>query len=264
MTGFIDSHAHLADPAFDPDRESTLDRLRQAGGSAVVCVGESLAAADRAAALAAAHPGFVFATAGIHPHDAAAFDPVHDPGAVRALVARGAVAVGECGLDYHYDHAPRDLQRRAFAAQLALARECDRPVVVHTRDAEDDTRAMVVEAGAAGVRGVLHCYTGSASLAEAALGVGWYVSFSGIVTFKNWFNDAVIRLVPDDRLLVESDSPYLAPVPHRGRRNEPGWVSLTVARVSAVRGVERDALAATTARNAVRLFDLSLHTEIDT
>ena len=261
MTKFIDSHAHLADPAFDADRERVLDRLREEGGAAVVCIGESLAAAERAADLSTKHPGFVFSTAGVHPHDAVSFDPLRDPDAIRALVSRGAVAIGECGLDYHYDHSPREMQRRAFAAQLALARECDRPVVVHTRDAEDDTRAMVVEAGVAGVRGVLHCYTGSQSLAEAALGMGWYVSFSGIVTFKNWLNDAVIRCVPHDRLLVESDSPYLAPVPHRGRRNEPRWVSLTVARVSAVRGVEPDALAAETARNAVRLFGLSLHSE---
>ena len=261
VIGFIDSHAHLADPAFDSDRELALDRLREAGGTAVVCIGESLAAAERASALAARHPGFVFATAGIHPHDAASFDPGCDVTVIREHLARGAVAVGECGLDYHYDHSPRELQRRAFAAQLAVARETDRPVVVHTRDADDDTRAMVVEAGSAGVRGVLHCYTGSPALAEAALVVGWYVSFSGIVTFKNWLNDPVIRLVPDDRLLVESDAPYLAPVPHRGRRNEPAWVSLTVARVSAVRGVEPRALAASTARNAVRLFGLSLQSE---
>lgn len=263
MTSFIDSHAHLADPAFDVDRDAALERLRAAGGGAVVCIGESLAAAERAAALAERHRGFVFATAGVHPHDAASFDSTRDVHAIRELVARGAVAVGECGLDYHYDHSPRELQRRAFAAQLALALDCDRPVVVHTRDAEDDTRAMVVEAGRAGVRGVLHCYTGSEALADAALGVGWYVSFSGIVTFKNWRNDAVIRRVPNDRLLVESDSPYLAPVPHRGKRNEPAWVSLTVARVSTVRGVEPNALAAATTRNAVRLFGLSLHSEND-
>ena len=261
MTGFIDSHAHLADPAFDGDRDAVLMRLRDAGGSAVVCIGESVDAGRRAASLASAHPGFVFATAGLHPHDAASFDQTRDPDSIRELIARGAVAVGECGLDYHYDHSPRDAQRRAFAAQLALAKESDRPIVVHTREAEDDTRAMVVEAGRAGVRGVLHCYTGSEALAEAALGVGWYVSFSGIVTFKNWSNDAVIRSVPADRLLVESDWPYLAPVPNRGGRNEPAWVSFTVARVSAVRGVEPASLAATTARNAVRLFGLSLHSE---
>jgi TatD DNase family protein len=253
---FIDSHAHLADPAFDADRDVVIERARLTGARALVCIGESIDAAERAAAVAAAHPGFVFATAGVHPHDAAAFDPARDPEAIRRLVARGAVAIGECGLDSHYDHSPRDLQRRAFAAQLELARELDRPVIVHTRDAEDDTRAMVVEAGRAGVRGVLHCYTGSHALATAALDVGWYVSFSAIVTFKKWDDDALIRLVPDDRILVESDSPYLAPVPNRGKRNEPAWVTFTVARVAAARGVDATALGATAAANTIRLFSL--------
>ena len=257
MTSFIDSHAHLADPAFEGDRDAAVERARLTGARAVVCIGESIAAAERAAALAARHPGFVFFTAGVHPHDASVFDPSADPERIRDLVQRGAVAIGECGLDSHYDHSPRELQRRAFAAQLALAKELNRPVIVHTREAEDDTRAMVAEAGAAGVRGVLHCYTGSHTLAEAALAVGWYVSFSGIVTFRKWADDDLIRLVPDDRLLVESDSPYLAPVPNRGKRNEPAWVSFTVARVAAARGVEPTTLGELTARNTIRLFDLS-------
>jgi TatD DNase family protein len=256
MTTFIDSHTHLVDPAFDEDRAAAIERARQTGALAVVCIGESIAAAGRAATLAAEHPGFVFFTAGVHPHDAAEFDPARDPDAIRDLVQRGAVAIGECGLDSHYDHSPRDLQRRAFAAQLALARELDRPVVVHTREAEPDTRAMVIEAGQAGVRGVLHCYTGSHALAEAALDVGWYVSFSGIVTFKKWDDDALIRLVPADRLLVESDAPYLAPVPNRGKRNEPAWVSFTVARVAAVRGVDAASLGVQTARNTMSFFNL--------
>lgn len=263
LTAFVDSHAHLADPAFDGDRDATIERARITGALAVVSIGESLDAARRAEQIAAAYPGFVFFTAGVHPHDAAGFDPVRDPDAIRELVARGAVAIGECGLDAHYDHSPRELQRRAFAAQLAVARELDRPVVVHTRDAEDDTAAMVAEAGAAGVRGVLHCYTGSHRLAEIALGVGWYVSFSGIVTFKKWDDHALIRLVPDDRLLVESDSPYLAPVPNRGKRNEPAWVSFTVARVAAARGVDAATLGEQTAANAVKLFGLSLSSRSD-
>jgi TatD DNase family protein len=261
LTSFIDSHAHLADPAFDDDRDAAIERARVTGAKAVICIGESIDAARRAALIAEKNPGFVFFTAGVHPHDGGAFDPLEDPPSIRELVAVGAVAIGECGLDYHYDHSPRDLQRRAFAAQLGLARELDRPVVVHTRLAEDDTRAMVVEAGQAGVRGVLHCYTGSHALAEAALAAGWYVSFSGIVTFKKWDDDALIRLVPDDRLLVESDSPYLAPVPNRGKRNEPAWVSLTVARVAAARGVDASELGAMTARNAVRFFNLPMNPE---
>lgn len=261
MPAFIDSHAHLCDPAFDEDRDAAVQRLRDSGGIGVVCIGESIPAAERAADLAATHPGFVFATVGVHPHDAAQFDPDRDISAIRDLVARGAVAVGECGLDYHYDHSPRPLQRKAFAAQLELARELNRAVVVHTRDADDDTAAMVAEAGASGVRGVLHCFTGPRHVAEIALGVGWYVSFSGIVTFKKWDDDDLIRAVPDDRLLVESDSPYLAPVPNRGRRNEPAWVSFTVARVAAARGAEPNAIAAMTRRNTIRLFGLSISSE---
>lgn len=261
MTTFIDSHAHLADPAFDEDRDTAIERARLTGAAAIVCIGESIAAGERAARLAEQFSGFVYSTAGVHPHDAADFEPARDIDAIRALVERGAVAIGECGLDYHYDHSPRDLQRRAFAAQLALGRELNRPVVVHTREAEDDTRAMIAEAGSAGVRGVLHCYTGSASLAEAALAVGWFVSFSGIATFKKWDGDAVIRLVPDDRLLVESDSPYLAPVPHRGKRNEPAWVTFTVGRVAAARGADSLAIGRQTTRNAIRLFNLPLNSE---
>lgn len=257
MTAFVDSHAHLADPAFDADREVVIERARQSGALAVVCIGESIAAADRAAAIAAAYPGFCYHTAGVHPHDAQQFVAARDLDAIRMEVRRGAVAIGECGLDYHYDHSPREQQRAAFAAQLALAGELERPVVVHTRDAEDDTRSMVLDAAASGVRGVLHCYTGSAALAEAALGAGWHVSFSGIVTFRKWTDDALLRLVPDDRLLVESDAPYLSPVPHRGRRNEPAWVSFTVAKLAEVRGVETMALSERTAVNARRLFGLA-------
>lgn len=256
MPAFIDSHAHLADPAFDADRDAVVARARQTGALGIVCIGESLAAADRARGIAAAHPGFVWWTAGVHPHDAATFDLTRDPDAIRAHVAAGAVAVGECGLDYHYDHSPRDRQRAAFEAQLELAAALDRPVVVHTREAEDDTRALVVEAGQGGVRGVLHCYTGSAALAEAALAVGWYVSFSGIVTFRKWTDEALLRLVPDDRLLAESDAPYLAPVPNRGRRNEPAWVSQTVARLALARESTAEAVGRLVTDNARRLFDL--------
>ncbi len=258
MAAFIDSHTHLADPAFDADHDAVIARAVDAGASALIAIGESLGAADRAERIASAHAGLVFWTAGVHPHDAASFDPGADPGLIRAHVDRGAVAIGECGLDFHYDHSPRDLQRRAFGRQLDLAAELGRPVVVHTREAVDDTAVMVDEAGRAGVRGVLHCFSGPASLAEIALAAGWYISFAGIVTFRRWSDDPLIRLVPDDRLLVETDAPYLAPVPHRGKRNEPAFIPLTLARLAQARGQEVDVVAACTTDNAVRLFALAI------
>jgi TatD DNase family protein len=258
MAPFVDSHAHLADPAFDRDREAVIARARDAGALAIIAIGESLAAAERARDIAERHPGFVAWTAGVHPHDAAQFDPQADPARIRDCLRQGAVAVGECGLDYHYDHAPREVQRRVFASQLALAAETGRPVVVHTREADDDTTAMLVEAAAGGVRGVLHCFTGPRALAEQAVVAGWYVSFSGIVTFKRWTDDDLLRFVPVDQLLIETDAPYLAPVPHRGHRNEPAHATRTLARVAAARGTTADVLGSVTARNAARLFALAI------
>ena len=198
----------------------------------------------------------MFSTAGVHPHDAAQFDAARDIPSIEERVKGGAVAIGECGLDYHYDNSPREAQKKAFSAQIDLAAKFKRPLVVHTRDAEEDTAALIGDAAAAGVSGVMHCYTGSHSLAERALAAGWYISFSGIVTFAKWSDDALLRLVPDDRLLVESDSPYLAPVPNRGKRNEPAWVAQTLARVALARGVSAAALGKITAQNTRTLFRL--------
>ena len=255
---YIDSHAHLADPAFDDDRDVVIARARDAGAVCIVSIGESIAAADRAADIAASHPRFVYHTAGVHPHDAAHFDPARDIEEIRRHVAQGAVAVGECGLDYHYDHSPREAQRRAFESQLRVAKELDRPVVVHSREADSDMQAMIGAAGDSGVRGVLHCFTGPHPVADVALSAGWFISFSGIITFKKWDDIALLRLVPDDRLLVESDSPYLAPVPFRGKRNEPAFVPRTIERLASARGTDIDALAAATANNARRFFGLAV------
>jgi TatD DNase family protein len=254
---YIDSHAHLADPAFDADRDLVIDRELGVGARAIVCIGESLAAAGRAETVAASHPGFVVWTAGVHPHDAAEFDAQRDLPLITGHLVRGAVAVGECGLDYHYDHSPRPRQREAFAIQLALARQMAKPVVVHTREAEEDTAAMVAEAGREGIRGVLHCYTGTPALAQVGLHAGWMISFSGIITFRKWTDDALLRLVPDDMLLVESDAPYLAPVPHRGKRNEPAWVPRTIERLAVARHADPRELGARCADNAARLFGLA-------
>jgi TatD DNase family protein len=255
---FVDSHAHLTDSAFDADRAAVIDRARANGCRAVVCIGESLVAADKAMALAATQPAFLSATAGVHPHEAALFDAARDLDILRAHFANGAVAVGECGLDYHYDNSPREVQRAVFGAQIELARETSRPLVVHTRDAEADTIACIAEARSGGVIGVLHCFTGGAALAEAALAAGWYVSFAGVVTFKKWDSDALIRMVPDDRLLAETDSPYLTPAPFRGHRNEPSRVTLIVQRLAEVRGQTPAVTGALVTENARRCFGLAL------
>jgi TatD DNase family protein len=256
MATFVDSHVHLADAAFEEDRAAVIERARLTGARALLCIGESIAAAQRARAIASAYPGFVFFTAGVHPHDATTFDADRDLAAIRSAVHDGAVAIGECGLDAHYDHAPRDRQLAAFEAQMALALELDRPLVVHTREAVADTMALVTRAGREGIRGVLHCFTGPRELAVIALDAGWYVSFSGVITFKKWSDDALLRLPPANRLLVESDAPYLAPVPHRGKRNEPAWVSLTLARLAQARGVTADILGPATSDNARAMFNL--------
>lgn len=256
MTGFIDSHVHLADPQFDADREAVIARAREAGAAGLVCIGESLARAHAARAIAEAHPGFVWWTAGVHPHDAAGYDPARDEPAIRECLAAGAVAVGECGLDYHYDHSPRLVQRRVFASQLALAAEAGRAVVVHSREAAEDTAAMVREAGAAGILGVLHCHTGPVALADAALEAGWCISFAGVITFGKWDDTALLRAIPDDRLLVETDAPYLAPVPHRGKRNEPMHVPQVIAALAAARQATPEFMTSVTAANAARLLTL--------
>jgi TatD DNase family protein len=256
MATFVDSHVHLADAAFDDDGDAVIERARLTGARALMCIGESIDAARRARAVADRHPGFVFFTAGVHPHDAQHFDAGRDIPAIRALIDAGARAVGECGLDYHYDHSPRERQLDAVERQIELARETNRPLVLHSREAVEDTRALVERAGRDGVRGVMHCFTGPRELAVTALDAGWTISFAGVITFKKWTDDALLRLPPVDRLLVESDSPYLAPVPHRGKRNEPAWVSLTLARLAEARGVSPDLLGRAVTENAAKFFSL--------
>lgn len=258
-TGFVDSHAHLADPAFDADRASVLDAAWEAGCGGIVCIGETIAAAERALAIASASDGRVVSTAGVHPHEASTFDATRDEPRLRDLVARGAKAIGECGLDYHYDNAPRDTQRAVFAAHIALAAELGVPVVVHTREAEADTIAAIRDAERAGVIGVLHCFGGGPALAEAGLAAGWYVSYAGVVTFRKWSGDDLIRMVPDNRILAESDAPYLTPVPFRGKRNEPSYVAHTVRRIAEARDQSAAHVGDIVTANAARCFGLVPH-----
>ncbi|NIR45583.1 MAG: TatD family hydrolase [Gemmatimonadetes bacterium] len=250
----FDSHAHLTDDGFASDLDETLARAAEAGVEAVVSIASDLEDARAALALAdRARRPRVFATAGIHPHAAGSFEDTAF-GELEALAddAR-VVALGETGLDFFYDNAPRDAQRVAFRSQLELAERLGLPVVVHAREADAEVAALVGQF-AGRVVGVLHCFSSGAALLQAGLDAGWYVSFSGLITFKKYDDVELVRRVPDDRLLVETDSPYLAPVPKRGRRNEPALVRHTVEKLAEMRGQTLEDVADLTYRNACRFY----------
>jgi TatD DNase family protein len=251
----FDSHCHLTDGRFDDDRAAVIDAALDAGVTRMVTVASDLSDARVAAELARGHPA-LWSTAGIHPHEVGEARAA-DLTALRELAGSWAevVAIGETGLDYFYEHSPRELQRSFFEAHFEVATELDLPIVIHTREAEDDTIAILRNAPAA-VRKVLHCFTGSMRLLEAGLEADCYVSFSGIITFAKFDGQEAVRAVPEQRLLAETDAPYLAPVPRRGKRNEPAFVTHVVAALADIRGESVAAVAQTTARNAERFYAL--------
>jgi len=251
----FDSHCHLTDGRFDEDRAAVLDAALDAGVTRMVTVASNLEDARAAADLAAAHPG-LWSTAGIHPHEVSEAGD-GDLALVEELAATHPeiVALGETGLDYFYDHSPRELQRRWFEAHLEAAADLDLPVVIHTREAEDDTIGILRDAPKS-VRKVLHCFTGSMKLLEVGLEEGCYVSFAGIITFSKFDGQDAVRAVPGDRLLAETDAPYLAPVPRRGKRNEPAFVAHVVAALAEIRGEDVEKASEATAQNAQRFYPL--------
>lgn len=251
----VDSHCHLTDTAFDPDRDAVVSRARAAGVAGIVVVADTLDSSAAALALAERSPGVV-ATAGVHPHHASGFTAAVGAELARYLRRSEVVALGETGLDYHYERSPRTAQRAAFEWHLQAAARSARPVVVHSRDADADTAAMLT-AAPTGVTGVLHCFSAGREVLAAGLEKGFYVSFSGMITFASWSARWAVEAVPDDRLLVETDAPYLAPVPHRGRRNEPSYLPAIVARLAELRSTTPERIAELTARNAGRLFGLA-------
>ena len=247
----IDSHCHLADPGFAAEVGQVLERAWASGVAHVVVIGETPDQAHRALALAS-QDSRLSATAGLHPHEARHWGPEVEARLRGCLADPRCVAVGETGLDFHYDHSPRDDQRRAFDAQLALAAEAGKPAVIHARDADDDVIAILRRQ--AGVTAILHSFSSGMALLRASLALGHYVSFSGMVTFRTWRLDEAIRETPLDRILFETDAPYLAPVPYRGRRNEPAFVRLVAERIAAVRGLPAADVIAATGANARRVF----------
>jgi TatD DNase family protein len=251
----VDSHCHLDFPDFASEVENVVGRARDAGVGLMVTISTKISEFDKVRAIAERFPN-VYCSVGIHPHEAAS-EPETDTATLVDLARHPkVVGIGETGLDYFYEHAPREAQMRAFRAHIAAARETRLPLIVHTRDADEDTaQVLSEEMGKGAFPGLLHCFTSSAQLAETALKFGFYISLSGILTFKTADElRETAGKVPLDRLLVETDSPYLAPIPKRGKRNEPSFVVYTAAKLAEVKGVSQAALAEATTGNFLRLF----------
>jgi TatD DNase family protein len=260
---FIDSHAHLDVPHYDADRAEVISRAREAGVEMMleICGSDvSKGSLDIGLKLAEDYP-FIYAAAGLHPHEASLYDEALEQKLLAMSEHEKVVGWGEIGLDYHYDHSPRDVQRRVFRRQLELAIERRLPAIIHTREAEADTIQILREGwadvGGDKIGGIIHCFTGTQRLAEAARQMGFHISLSGVITFKAAEDlRNVARSVPLDRLLIETDCPFLAPVPHRGKRNEPAFVRETAAQLAELKGRSVEEIAQTTSRNFKRLFKL--------
>ena len=251
----VDSHCHLDFPELSAELDEVVARARRAGIGLMITIGTKLTEFDRVRAIAERYDD-IYCSVGIHPHEAGA-EPEADAERLARLAEHPkVVAIGETGLDYYYDHSPRDAQARSFRAHVGAARITGLPVIVHTRDADDDTARILTEETEKGAYpGLIHCFTASQLLAEKAVDRGLTISLSGIVTFKSAAAlQATAAWVPADRLLVETDAPYLAPIPMRGKRNEPAFVVHTAAKVAALRGISIEDLAATTTANVRRLF----------
>lgn len=251
----VDSHCHLDFPDFAAERGEVLARARRAGIGAFLTICTKVSEFDAVKAIAESADD-VWCSVGIHPHEAAS-QPATDAATLSALARHPkVVGIGECGLDFYYEHSPRERQAEVFRAHAAASRDTGLPLIVHTRDADDETAAILTEeAGKGSLTGVIHCFTSGPQLAEIALNIGFYLSFSGILTFKTAENlRAVARTAPLDRILVETDAPYLAPVPMRGKRNEPSFVVHTAALLAELRGLAPAELAERTTENFFRLF----------
>ena len=257
----IDTHTHLGDIRFDVDRDATILRAQQAGVDAFITIGCDLATSQAAVALTDRYP-FVYASIGVHPHEVKHISNSWYDEFRRLANQKQVVAYGEIGLDYHYNHSSPKEQRDRFREQVALARELTLPIIIHTREAQADTIAILKEEKASEVGGVFHCFSGDAWLAKDALDLGFYLSFSGILTFQNaTMLREIAKTVPLDRLLIETDCPYLTPVPHRGKRNEPAYVSLVAQQLAYLHSGDPDLTVETIGRittdNAKRLFKIA-------
>ncbi len=251
----VDSHCHLDFPEFAPELDAVVARAKDAGVGLCVTIGTKMSGFARVREVAERFDN-VWCSVGVHPHEAEVEALANEAPLIEAARHPKVVGIGETGLDYYYEHSPRDAQKQNFRAHIAASRSTGLPLIVHTRDSDEDTIAILhEEMKRAPFTGLIHCFTGTQALADAALAIGFSISVSGIATFKNsqGLRDVIAR-VPLDRLLVETDAPYLAPVPKRGKRNEPAFVAHTAAVLATLKGVTADALAAATTENFFRLF----------
>jgi len=254
----VDTHAHLNFDSFDGDRENVIQRAREAEIGAIVNVAIDVPTSDASLALAETYPE-IWASVGVHPQDAHTLDDAGRQRLRELTKHPKVVAVGEVGLDFYRDYNPREVQERVFREMLGLAQEADLPLIIHTRDSIERTLALLEEKLAEGpLRGVFHCFSGDREIAERVLALGFYVSFCGNLTFKNSRLPEVLKVVPLERLLLETDSPFMAPVPHRGKRNEPAFVRLTARKIAEIKGLPLEQVVARTTENAVQLFRLKL------
>jgi TatD DNase family protein len=257
----FDTHTHLDDTRYDDDRETMIARAREAGVEAFVTIGCDLKTSQAAIRLAEQHP-FIYASIGVHPHEVKHIEDNWYDEFRRLAKNKKVVAYGEIGLDYHYNHSSPKDQRERFREQIQLARELNLPVIIHTREAQEDTIRILKDEKASEVGGVFHCFSGDAWLAKDALDLGFYLSFSGILTFQNaTMLREIARTIPLDRLLIETDCPYLTPAPYRGKRNEPAFVSLVAQQLATIRASEPEMspemIGRLTTRNARRLFRIA-------
>jgi TatD DNase family protein len=254
----VDSHCHLDNEKFDPDRQQVIDRALAAGVERMLVIGTGNGPPDLEAGIRLADRyEAVYATVGIHPHDAAKITAGNEFLRLAELLGHPkVVALGEIGLDYHYDHSPRDVQKAAFIAQMSLAGDARKPIVIHTREAWDDTLALLEQYWKpTGLGGIMHCFSGGPEQASRCLELGFHLSFGGIITFPKAADvQAAARMAPAGRILIETDAPYLAPVPHRGKRNEPAFVAQTARKLAELRGVTPEEIAQTTTDNFLKLL----------
>lgn len=252
----VDTHAHLDFPRFDEDRKEVIERAIDGGVKTIVNIGSDMTSSRNSVELSRRY-NEIYSVVGIHPHNADSFNLNVSKKLKSLSENKKVVAIGEIGLDFHYDNSPREKQKQAFRAQLRLAKSLDLPVVIHTRDADEETLEILKEENADKIGGIMHCFASDKKMAKEILDLGFYIAFGGLITFKNLANlREVVKEVPMNKILVETDAPYLTPDPYRGKRNEPLYVKYVVKKIAEVKGLSEEEVAKKTTENAKKVYNI--------